>query len=262
MPRRWPATARPNTRPTSRCGSRNRDCRHRHHRRLRRPAAVIFFAAIRRSTPCPRAIGFRRSTSATRKATRPIWRRRRRPMKNIAAMRWCAAANRKWSKAAPARATCLREFPDYATALACYRSDEYQRAKPLRLPHSQIDFLIVEGYDGPQPPRFGRAARGRGQQRLLDRPHRCDRCGGLQALHGGRSGAVRRVRRHAIWCAAASRKRQKANHAAAPWCWNFRATTPRSPAIARPAIRRQKSCATARREFDLVIVEGYDGPKF
>jgi|HubBroStandDraft_6_1064221.scaffolds.fasta_scaffold965345_1 uncharacterized protein (DUF1330 family) len=45
----------------------------------------------------------------------------------------------------------LREFPDYATALACYHSDEYQRAKPLRLPHSQIDFIIVEGYDGPQP---------------------------------------------------------------------------------------------------------------
>ena len=45
----------------------------------------------------------------------------------------------------------LREFPDYSTALACYRSDEYQRAKPLRLPHSQIDFIIAEGYDGPQP---------------------------------------------------------------------------------------------------------------
>jgi uncharacterized protein (DUF1330 family) len=45
----------------------------------------------------------------------------------------------------------LREFPDYATALACYRSDEYQRARPLRLPHSQCDFLIAEGYDGPQP---------------------------------------------------------------------------------------------------------------
>ena len=27
----------------------------------------------------------------------------------------------------------LREFPDYATALACYRSPEYQRAKPLPL---------------------------------------------------------------------------------------------------------------------------------
>ena len=45
----------------------------------------------------------------------------------------------------------LREFPDFATALACYRSDEYQRAKPLRLEHSACDFVIVEGYDGPQP---------------------------------------------------------------------------------------------------------------
>jgi uncharacterized protein (DUF1330 family) len=45
----------------------------------------------------------------------------------------------------------LREFPDYATALACYRSPEYQRAKPLRLPHSTCDFVIAEGYDGQQP---------------------------------------------------------------------------------------------------------------
>jgi uncharacterized protein (DUF1330 family) len=51
-----------------------------------------------------------------------------------------------------ARSRCvLREFPDFATALACYRSDEYQRAKPLRLEHSSCDFVIVEGYDGPQP---------------------------------------------------------------------------------------------------------------
>jgi len=43
------------------------------------------------------------------------------------------------------------EFPDYATALACYRSPEYQANKQLRLPHSSADFIIVEGYDGPQP---------------------------------------------------------------------------------------------------------------
>jgi uncharacterized protein (DUF1330 family) len=36
-----------------------------------------------------------------------------------------------------------------STALAC--SDEYQRAKPLRLSHSICDFVIAEGYDGPQP---------------------------------------------------------------------------------------------------------------
>ncbi len=52
-----------------------------------------------------------------------------------------------------ARGRCvLREFPDFVTALACYRSEEYQRAKPLRLAHSTCDFVIVEGYDGPQPP--------------------------------------------------------------------------------------------------------------
>jgi len=46
----------------------------------------------------------------------------------------------------------LREFPDYATALACYRSDEYQRARPLRLAHAAADFVIIEGHDGIQPP--------------------------------------------------------------------------------------------------------------
>ena len=43
------------------------------------------------------------------------------------------------------------EFPDYATALACYNSPEYQRAIALRTPHSAGDVIIIEGYDGPQP---------------------------------------------------------------------------------------------------------------
>jgi uncharacterized protein (DUF1330 family) len=52
-----------------------------------------------------------------------------------------------------ARARCvLREFPDYTAALACYRSPEYQGAKPLRLAHASADFIIAEGYDGAQPP--------------------------------------------------------------------------------------------------------------
>ena len=49
----------------------------------------------------------------------------------------------------------LREFPDYAAALACYRSPEYQGAKPLRLAHSAAEFVIAEGYDGAQPPPIG-----------------------------------------------------------------------------------------------------------
>jgi uncharacterized protein (DUF1330 family) len=43
------------------------------------------------------------------------------------------------------------EFKDYATALACYRSPEYQKAIKLRVDKSNADFLIIEGYDGAQP---------------------------------------------------------------------------------------------------------------
>ncbi len=51
----------------------------------------------------------------------------------------------------------IREFPDYAAALACYRSPEYQSARSLRLAHAQSDFVIAEGYDGPQPVQSGSA---------------------------------------------------------------------------------------------------------
>ena len=43
------------------------------------------------------------------------------------------------------------EFADYATALACYESEEYRRARTLREAASTGDLIIVEGYDGPQP---------------------------------------------------------------------------------------------------------------
>ena len=43
------------------------------------------------------------------------------------------------------------EFPDYAAALACYNSPEYQANIKVRQPHSVIDIIVIEGYDGPQP---------------------------------------------------------------------------------------------------------------
>ncbi len=43
------------------------------------------------------------------------------------------------------------EFPDYATALACYNSPEYQANIKVRQPHSIVDLIVIEGYDGPQP---------------------------------------------------------------------------------------------------------------
>ena len=43
------------------------------------------------------------------------------------------------------------EFKDYATALACYDSPEYQAATALRKGNSVANLIIIEGYDGDQP---------------------------------------------------------------------------------------------------------------
>ncbi len=43
------------------------------------------------------------------------------------------------------------EFPDYATAVACYKSSEYQSNMKIRQASAITDLIIVEGYDGPQP---------------------------------------------------------------------------------------------------------------
>lgn len=44
--------------------------------------------------------------------------------------------------------TVVLEFASYAQAIACYESDAYQSAKDIRLPVSEGDMVIVEGYDG------------------------------------------------------------------------------------------------------------------
>jgi uncharacterized protein (DUF1330 family) len=43
------------------------------------------------------------------------------------------------------------EFKDYETALECCRSPEYAKAMELRKDCAAADFVIVDGYDGPQP---------------------------------------------------------------------------------------------------------------
>ncbi|MBO6717124.1 MAG: DUF1330 domain-containing protein [Rhizobiaceae bacterium] len=45
----------------------------------------------------------------------------------------------------PADRTVIVEFPSYADALACYRSEEYSAALKLRRETSTAHFAIVEG---------------------------------------------------------------------------------------------------------------------
>ncbi len=43
------------------------------------------------------------------------------------------------------------EFPSVEAARDCYNDAAYQHAKSFRDGFSTFDFVIVEGYDGPQP---------------------------------------------------------------------------------------------------------------
>ena len=66
--------------------------------------------------------------------------------------RFLVRAGRNETKGGALRARhVVIEFKDYATALACYESEEYRRALVLRDAASVADVVVVEGYDGPQP---------------------------------------------------------------------------------------------------------------
>ncbi|HVZ44363.1 MAG TPA: DUF1330 domain-containing protein [Ramlibacter sp.] len=43
------------------------------------------------------------------------------------------------------------EFPSYQAAVDCWYSADYQAAIKLRQPAAVGDFVIIEGYEGPQP---------------------------------------------------------------------------------------------------------------
>jgi uncharacterized protein (DUF1330 family) len=154
----------------------------------------------------------------------------------------------------------LREFPDYATALACYRSPEYQRAKPLRLPHSACDFVIIEGYDGTQPdmpaaPPAAAARKGYWIAHIdVTEPegYKAYMAADMAPIgqHGGRflvRGGTREVVEGRV--RARSVVLEFPSYQAALACY-------RSPDYqAAAALRKGKA------EFDLIIVEGYDGPQ-
>jgi uncharacterized protein (DUF1330 family) len=154
----------------------------------------------------------------------------------------------------------LREFPDYATALACYRSPEYQSARPLRLPHSVCDFVIIEGYDGAQPPTSASppaaaAKKGYwiGHVDIFDpegyQPYQAangaafSKFGGRFLVRGGTREVIEgKVRGRTVVLEFPS-------YQAALACY-------RSPEYqAAAALRKGKA------ELDLFIIEGYDGPQ-
>ncbi len=43
------------------------------------------------------------------------------------------------------------EFPSYQAALDCWNSPEYQAARAKQEGGADMDLVVVEGYDGPQP---------------------------------------------------------------------------------------------------------------
>jgi uncharacterized protein (DUF1330 family) len=154
----------------------------------------------------------------------------------------------------------IREFPDYAAALACYRSDEYQRARPLRLPHSQCDFLIVEGYDGSQPPQSCAppAAVAKGYwiaQINVTEPEGYKAYVAALFDYLGKFGGRFLVRAGA----------QEVPEGKAP---------PRTAVIEFPSYQAALACYRSadyqpvkklrqgKAEVNLILVEGYDGPKF
>jgi uncharacterized protein (DUF1330 family) len=155
----------------------------------------------------------------------------------------------------------LREFPDYATALACYRSDEYQRAKPLRLPHSQIDFLIVEGCDGPQPPSSGAppaAAANKGYwigHIDVTDPEGYKAYLAANQAPFGEHGARYLVR-------AGTREVPEGNARARTVVMEFPSFEAALACYRSPGYQAAKKLREGKAVADLVAVEGYDGAKF
>ncbi|HTV36550.1 MAG TPA: DUF1330 domain-containing protein [Xanthobacteraceae bacterium] len=155
----------------------------------------------------------------------------------------------------------LREFPDYATALACYRSPEYQGARVFRLQHAQCDFIIAEGYEGPQPPASGSPpAPGTNKGYWIAHIDISDLEGYrpyLAALftHVGKFGGRYLVRAGAQEVVEGRARSRTAvlefpSFAAALTCYHS------------PDYQPVKKLRQGKADVDLVIVEGYDGPKF
>jgi uncharacterized protein (DUF1330 family) len=157
-----------------------------------------------------------------------------------------------------ARARCvIREFPDYATALACYRSEEYQRARPLRLAHSQCDFVIAEGYDDPTPQVSAATAIKGYWIAHIDVIDVAAHQAYVVAMlaHVGKFGGRFLVR-------GGAREVPEGKVRARTAVLEFPSYDAASGSYHSPDYLPVKKLREGAAEVDLVIVEGYDGPKF
>jgi uncharacterized protein (DUF1330 family) len=150
------------------------------------------------------------------------------------------------------------EFVDYGTALACYRSTEYQKAVALRRRAAETDLVVIAGYDGPQPARIGQEAAGTavqgfwlGHLDVFEREgYEASMAAGLPVIgsYGGHF-LVRGGVFEGVEGAARSSTMLLAfpSYAAALACYD----SPDYQAAA--ALRKGKA------EFDLTVCEGYNG---
>jgi uncharacterized protein (DUF1330 family) len=152
----------------------------------------------------------------------------------------------------------LREFPDYAAALACYRSPEYQAARPLRLANSTGDFVVVEGYEGPQPPvsspPHAAARKGYwiGHVDIAD-PEGYKDYMAANAAPFGRFGARFLVR-------GGTREVTEGKVRGRTVVLEFPSYQAALDCYRSPDYQAAKKLRDGKCELDLLIVEGYDGP--
>lgn len=155
----------------------------------------------------------------------------------------------------------IREFPDYAVALACYRSPEYQNARVLRLPHSQCDFLIAEGYEGQQPPQPGTSSAPASRKGYwiaqidVSDPERFKAYVAALVPYIGKFGARFLVR-------AGAQEITEGRARGRTVVLEFPSYDAAQTCYRTPEYRSIRKLREGAADIDLIIVEGYDGPKF
>lgn len=154
----------------------------------------------------------------------------------------------------------LREFPDYPAALACYRSDEYQNARRHRLSAAQCDFVIAEGYGGPQPQSLSPPAAASRKGYWIVHIDVRDADGYKPYMSAcqtafGKFGARYLVR-------GGRQEVTEGNARARTVSLEFPSYDAALACYHSPDYQAAKKLRDGKAEFDLVIIEGYDGPKF